>query len=234
MSSNWHYADRQQQQQGPVDAAWLQGAFARGEVTAATLVWREGMANWLPLAQVARELGIAAVAASPAMPPPRPPSAVVAGGRPVVVAPKGSPLLLVLVIVGVIVLFGGGILAAIAIPAYQDYVQRSKVTQAVIAGSAAKVEVEVYVAEHTTCPGNGDGGIGTPESYASGDYLKSVSAGELDDGSGRCALILTLAGVESPGDEHSVTMIRRGESDWVYRSTLNPRLLPASIRGAME
>ena len=60
--STWHYADSQQQQRGPVDATWLQAAYGRGEINAATLLWRDGMASWKPLAELAGELGIAVAA----------------------------------------------------------------------------------------------------------------------------------------------------------------------------
>ncbi|WP_313244740.1 GYF domain-containing protein [Stenotrophomonas rhizophila] len=45
----WYYADHQQQRQGPVPAAQLQQLLALGQITADTLVWRQGMAQWQPL-----------------------------------------------------------------------------------------------------------------------------------------------------------------------------------------
>jgi uncharacterized RDD family membrane protein YckC len=47
---NWHYAVGGQQQ-GPVDDAQLDALIRSGQVNQDTLVWREGMANWLPLRQ---------------------------------------------------------------------------------------------------------------------------------------------------------------------------------------
>jgi len=43
----WYYAVGSQQQ-GPVTEDQLQGLIKDGVVTGDTLVWREGMANWLP------------------------------------------------------------------------------------------------------------------------------------------------------------------------------------------
>lgn len=48
---NWYYANGQESI-GPLDAAAFQAAVARGDVTDETLVWREGMADWLPYGAV--------------------------------------------------------------------------------------------------------------------------------------------------------------------------------------
>ena len=47
---NWYY-EKAGQRQGPVPEAELDRLIASGEVTATTLVWSEGMANWTALAQ---------------------------------------------------------------------------------------------------------------------------------------------------------------------------------------
>ena len=48
---NWFYA-RGGQQQGPFPIQTLRDMAARNELTAADLIWREGMAQWLPAGQV--------------------------------------------------------------------------------------------------------------------------------------------------------------------------------------
>lgn len=47
---NWYY-ELNGQRQGPVPESALQGLLASGTITQRTLVWREGMANWAPLAE---------------------------------------------------------------------------------------------------------------------------------------------------------------------------------------
>ncbi len=63
---NWFYADGGKQQ-GPIDEAQLVALIQSGKITQETLVWREGMAEWLPL-RLARAT----------LPPPPPPPVVTA------------------------------------------------------------------------------------------------------------------------------------------------------------
>lgn len=59
---------------------------------------------------------------------------------------KGFTLIELMIVVAII-----GILAAIALPAYQDYTIRSKVSEAIIAGTAAKAAMsEAFMADSTT------------------------------------------------------------------------------------
>ena len=44
---NWYYA-RGEERMGPVDEAQIVALASTGQITAQTLVWREGMADWLP------------------------------------------------------------------------------------------------------------------------------------------------------------------------------------------
>ncbi len=48
---NWYYAE-DGQQRGPVSEAELAALVQNGKVTANTLVWQQGMANWLPYGQI--------------------------------------------------------------------------------------------------------------------------------------------------------------------------------------
>lgn len=60
------------QQQGPFQPPALQPYISAGQVTRETLVWRQGMAAWMPAAQVPDLAGLFA-AAPPPLPPPLPP-----------------------------------------------------------------------------------------------------------------------------------------------------------------
>jgi hypothetical protein len=48
----WYYAVGNSQQQGPVDLATLQRLIASGQIGPNDLVWRDGMADWVPASSV--------------------------------------------------------------------------------------------------------------------------------------------------------------------------------------
>lgn len=65
---HWYYGENGQQI-GPVDEGAIRVAMGDGRINLQTLVWREGMPNWQPLAQVA-ELSGAHMAPAPYGAPP--------------------------------------------------------------------------------------------------------------------------------------------------------------------
>ena len=87
-------------------------------------------------------------------------------------AQKGFTLIELMIVIAII-----GILAAIAIPAYQDYVIRSQVSEGLTMASAAKASVSEFYANRGDWPtGNSAAGLGSA-STINGKYVSSITVG---------------------------------------------------------
>jgi type IV pilus assembly protein PilA len=220
MAQQWYYADRQRQQRGPVAADELVAALRRGDVDMSTLVWHERLPGWVPLAQVAAELGVQGA------PPPVPRSAPGPRAAPRTGGGGRTVLIVVGVLLGCLVVFGG-IFAAIAIPAYSDYTLRTRINQAYIVASSERIAVAEFYMTNERCPVNGDEGFGPAEGY-SAQYLSGLEFGPGPDG---CEIRAKLQGLNQPrlGDAQLTLNLDRNHN-WTSTANIPNRYLPTAMR----
>lgn len=144
---------------------------------------------------------------------------------------KGFTLIELMIVVAII-----GILAAIAIPAYQNYTARSQVSEALNMASSFKGEIVSFYGESGTCPIVTSLGL-SATGQLNGRYVDSIAtsvpAGSL------CAITFTFktTGVNDGLKGKSLTLAMldittQGAAQWQCSSTSIKQLyLPSSCRG---
>lgn len=141
-----------------------------------------------------------------------------------------SGCLIVVIIAAVIVPFVLAILAAIAIPAYQDYVVRANIKSALVSADPVKLAVGGYYAETGTCPANGDGLIAQPGYYAD-QFVSRMDIGTMQD-TGWCGIQLTTTGIPNDrADGKLIWLELEPESgNWLCSSEIADKYLPSECR----
>ncbi|HFC7857336.1 TPA: pilin [Neisseria meningitidis] len=82
---------------------------------------------------------------------------------------KGFTLIELMIVIAIV-----GILAAVALPAYQDYTARAQVSEAILLAEGQKSAVTEYYLNHGKWPdGNSDAGVAT-SSEIKGKYVQKV------------------------------------------------------------
>ena len=137
---------------------------------------------------------------------------------------QGFTLIELMIVIAII-----GILAAVAIPAYQDYVVRSQVSEGLGLASGAKTAVSEYQMTNGAFPGsNASAGIATDESI-SGNNVDKIAVGA------NGVITITYSGAASgPLDGNTVTLTPAANSGGVTwtcaTGTLATQYVPSSCR----
>ncbi|EOD9226682.1 pilin, partial [Neisseria gonorrhoeae] len=83
---------------------------------------------------------------------------------------KGFTLIELMIVIAIV-----GILAAVALPAYQDYTARAQVSEAILLAEGQKSAVTEYYLNHGTWPEDNDSaGVASSATDIKGKYVKEV------------------------------------------------------------
>jgi len=118
------------------------------------------------------------------------------------------------------------ILAAIALPAYQQYVLRSQIMTAQVRAEALQASIDRYREANGACPDNVAVGVADNESHsldASGSRHADMRLGET--GPGRCAITLSFRGAMGRADGATL-VLESGDGGW----TCTGGTLPDELR----
>jgi hypothetical protein len=120
------------------------------------------------------------------------------------------------------------IIAAVSLPAYQEYTQRAKAAQVVAEANPYQAAIEDFLANTDRCPSSLEE-IGLPP--LANPMVAETDVGETEEG--QCLLQFALGDREAAGvlAGEYLWFTRLGDGDWVCESSAEDRHLPPQCRG---
>ena len=141
---------------------------------------------------------------------------------------KGFTLIELMIVVAII-----GILAAVALPAYQDYTVRAKVSEVILAASSGKTAVSEFAQVNGTMPLTASSPVVTQASK----YVASVGYTGTDGVTGKITVITTAADSKINAKQLDLTgtlASATGQVSWVCSTGatagIDAKYLPASCK----
>ncbi|HGH6166652.1 TPA: pilin [Neisseria meningitidis] len=120
---------------------------------------------------------------------------------------KGFTLIELMIVIAIV-----GILAAVALPAYQDYTARAQVSEAILLAEGQKSAVTEYYLNHGTWPSNNSSAGVASSSTIKGKYVKEV---EVKNGVVTATMLSTGVNNEIKGKKLSLWAKRQdGSVKW--------------------